>query len=176
MADEFQLELLNIGWMAGMSEAEDFCAHGKVLVRIGSSILSDANTDEWTVSAGALYLLRTLTQNHTPKAPVGDQLLPCCGHAMWPDEISNDVFICGCPNGIDWSVQHETDAVRLTAADGATVLLSKQQYQAKVLAFVDAVEEFYQCSKAKNIPADAEDAEGYALFWREWRRRRAAFT
>ncbi|QIL74805.1 hypothetical protein [Hymenobacter sp. HDW8] len=176
MVDEFQLELLTIGWLPDLPEDGDLCAHGHVLVRIGNSILSDATLDEWTVSAGALYLLRTLTQNHLPEAPICDQLLPCCGFTMWPHPTSDDVLIFGCTNGIDWNVQHEPDAVRLTAADGATVLLSDKQYQAKVLAFVDAVEHFYQRSQPKNIPADPHDAEGYALFWREWHRRRVAFA
>jgi hypothetical protein len=175
MENQFRVELLSIDWLATLPEEEDRCAHGKVLVVLGDTVLSDAQSSEWTVSAAALCLLRTLTGNHTLKAPVGDQLLPCCGFTMLPSPINDDVFICGCPNGVDWWVEHEQGAVRLTAPNGTSVLLPSAQYQKQVLGFADAVEQYYQRSKPKTIPADADDAAGYALFWTEWHRRRGQF-
>ncbi|RPD44565.1 hypothetical protein DNI29_20750 [Hymenobacter sediminis] len=106
MKNQFELKLLAIQWLENADEKEDLCAHGNVLVRIGSTVLSDATSGRWTVSATALFLLRTLTQNHTVAAPVGDQLLPCCGFTMWPLANSDDVLVFGCPNGIDWAVEH----------------------------------------------------------------------
>ena len=171
MENQFELKLLTISWLENLEEELDRCAHGKVLVRIGGAILSDASADAWTVSAAALYFLRTLTQDHTPINPICEQLLPCCGFAMWPDASSDDVFIMGCPTGIDWAVEHIVEGIRLTAAGGESVVISRQQYQAAVLRFADEVYTFYQSSHPKQLPADPEDAAGYDLFWQEWHRR-----
>ena len=177
MKNQFELQLLTIGWMEGMAEELDLCAHGKVLAHFGGATLSDAAGPGWTVSAAALYLLRTLTLDHTPAAPICDQLLPCCGFAMWPDITSacDDVLICGCPNGIDWAVEHVAAGVQLTAPTGEQVVVSRPAYQQAVLQFADEVEAFYQRSKPKERPADAEDAAGYEAFWREWHRRYRQF-
>ena len=174
MKNQFELKLLSIGWMEDLEEELDRCAHGEVLARIGNTILSRADKQTWTVSAAALYFLRTLTLNHTPAAPVGDQLLPCCGFAMWPaaaEVASTDVFICGCPNGVDWSVEHVGEEVQLTTSEGERVVMTSQDYRDIVLQFVDEVHAFYQRSKPKQTPTDPEDAAGYELFWREWNRR-----
>ncbi|WP_143069722.1 hypothetical protein [Hymenobacter actinosclerus] len=181
MKNQFELQLLTIGWIENLEEELDLCAHGKVLARIGTSIVSDANAPTWTVSAAALYLLRTLTLNHTPAAPVCDQLLPCCGFSMWPDPspeaaATADVLIWGCPNGIDWAVEHFTAGVQLTTPAGEQVIVSHQTYQQAVLQFADEVEAFYQRSQPKARPADAEDAAGYEAFWREWHRRYRQFS
>ena len=55
------------------------------------------------------------------------------------------------------------------------MLVPLEHYQRQVLAFADAVEQYYKMSKQKTIPEDAEDAAGYVLFWREWQRRRQQF-
>jgi hypothetical protein len=175
MKNQFELKLLTIGWMENLPEEEDRCAHGHVLARIGSTILSDGQRDKWTVSAAALFLLRTLTQNHTPTTPVGDQLLPCCGFTMWPDVTSDDVLLLGCPNGVDWRVEHLPDGVCLTVPAGESVVVATAEYQRAVLRFADEVYAFYQNSKPKLPPNDPEDAAGYTLFWREWHRRYQQF-
>jgi hypothetical protein len=171
MKNQFELKLLTIGWLENTDEQEDLCAHGNVLVRIGSAILSDAEAGRWTVSAAALFLLRTLTQNHTPVTPVGDQLLPCCGFTMWPVDNSADVLVLGCPNGVDWIVEHVPQGIQLTAPCGEGVVISNAEYQEAVLSFAREVHAFYQRSAPKRLPADPEDAAGYELFWREWNRR-----
>ena len=57
----------------------DLCLHGHVAVTIGSTILEG----EGKVSAAALLLLKSLTEDHTP----GDiRMVPCCGHFWCPDE------------------------------------------------------------------------------------------
>ncbi|SDX46194.1 hypothetical protein [Hymenobacter psychrophilus] len=173
MKNQFELRLLSIGWMENLDEELDLCAHGKVLARIGNTILSDASQGTWTVSAAALFLLRTLSLDHTPAAPVGDQLLPCCGFTMWPnpDAVSGDVLVFGCPNGADWSVEHTAEEVRLTAPEGEQAVITSQEYQHTVLRFVDEVHTFYQSSKPKAPQDDPEDAAGYEAFWREWHQR-----
>jgi hypothetical protein len=171
MEPPFELRLLSLQWLEGMPAEEDLCAHGWVAVRLGDRVVSDA-ANTWTVSAAALFLLRTLTADHTAARPVGDQLLPCCGFTMWPDATSENTLVVGCPNGADWWVEHRGPQVRLTAPGGGTVPLPFDAYRAHVLAFVDEVEAFYQRSAPKKMPTDAKDAAGYALFWREWHRRR----
>jgi hypothetical protein len=165
------LRLLSLHWLNTLPAEEDLCAHGRAAVQLGGVELCDA-TEEWTVSAAALYLLRTLAADHTPEHPVGDHLVPCCGFAMWPDETSDDVLVVGCPNGVDWRVEHEPGQVRLTAPGGKTVVVPFQDYRTQVLRFADQVEAFYQRSGPKKLPADADDAQGYERFWAEWHRRR----
>lgn len=119
-------------------------------------------------------LVASLKQATTP-APdhlVGDQLLPCCGFNMWPDETSDDVLILGCPSGVDWWVEHQQNSVRLTAPGGGTVTLPFEAYRTQVLGFADQVEAFYQRSAPKEVPSDADDACGDERFWAEWHRRR----
>ena len=171
MEQPFELRLLRLHWLDTLPAEEDLCAHGYVAVRLGKRVLCD-ETDEWTVSAAALYLLRTLTADHTPACPVGDQLLPCCGFTMWPDETSDDVLMMGCPNGVDWQVEHQDNQVQLTAPGDETVRVAFEEYRTQVLRFVDQVEAFYQGSVPKQVPADAYDAQGYERFWVEWHRRR----
>ncbi|WP_460621617.1 hypothetical protein [Hymenobacter tenuis] len=173
MQEQFTLRLLGLHWLETLSAAEDRCAHSKVEAILGGEVLSDSTSTSWTVSAAGLFLLRTLTTNHTPEHPVGDQLLPCCGFTMWPDVTSDNVLVLGCPNGVDWSVEHQGNEVRLCAAAGPTIVIPLAEYQTQVLRFADEVEQFYFKSEPKEIPEDEEDAKGYELFWAEWRRRRA---
>ncbi|MCC3160260.1 hypothetical protein LJ737_23690 [Hymenobacter sp. 15J16-1T3B] len=174
MIHNFTLRLLGIRWLDTLDETEDLCAHGSVQVGIGAETVSDASHPEWTVSAAALFLLRTLTRNHSPDEPVGaGQLLPCCGFTMWYfPENGPDTLVLGCPSGIDWTVQHEGDAVRLTTAAGTTAAVPSGEYRAQVLAFADEVERFYHRSKPKSTPTDPLDAAGYARFWEEWQQLR----
>jgi hypothetical protein len=75
------LQPLNLRWIShAADDPADCCAHGDVVFRIGDDILLDeTNGRDLTVSAAALYLLRTLSVPHSRAAPVGDQLFPCCG-------------------------------------------------------------------------------------------------
>ncbi|GAA4365206.1 hypothetical protein GCM10023185_35330 [Hymenobacter saemangeumensis] len=175
MEQKFELRLLSLQWLETLPAEEDLCAHGQVAARLGGCVLSDEQ-NSWTVSAAALFLLRTLTADHTPEHPVGEQLLPCCGHTMWPNETSEDVLVLGCPNGADWWVQHHQKQVQLTAPGGKSVLIPFDAYRTQVLDFVDQVEAFYQRIAPKKAPADAVDARGYELFWAEWHRRRQQWS
>jgi hypothetical protein len=44
-------------------------------------------------------------------------MLPCCGFFIIPHDIDDTVEITGCPNGIDWSVLHIEDYIKLDAFD-----------------------------------------------------------
>lgn len=136
MKQKFELRLLNLQWLEGMPAEEELCAHGQVRVRLGDRVLS-GEQDTWTVSAAALFLLRTLPTDHTAEHPVDDQLVPCCGFTMWPDETSEDVVVLGCPNGVDWWVEHQPPQVQLTTPEGEAVLLPFEVYRIQVLEFAD---------------------------------------
>ena len=67
-------------------DPNDLCAHGTVEFSVDGVLLVTPEDGEWTVSATGLYLLRTLTDDHTPEASVceGNLLFPCCAFSVWP--------------------------------------------------------------------------------------------
>ena len=66
----------------GTDDPSDLCAHSPVRFEVGDKILVAPDHGDFTVSAAAIYLLRTLERNHTSDAPVGDQLFPCSGFVV----------------------------------------------------------------------------------------------
>jgi hypothetical protein len=98
----FKIELLKIHWLENINEEDDLCAHGQVRVRIGKEFIADDQNDNWTVSAMALLLLRTLDQNHTFEKQVGDHIIPCCGFNFFILEKDDIVYIPNCNNGINF--------------------------------------------------------------------------
>jgi hypothetical protein len=168
--DQFEITLERIKWLDDDFEELDICAHGNVFVRIGDEIVSDSST-EWCVSASALHLLRTLESNHTKDKPVGEQLIPCCGHFLVADTDNDDVFVGCCPSGIDWEVKHSNYQVKLTTDLGAEAVVSYDLYKEAIFTFADKVEAFYLISQPKEIEEEF-DRKGYDKFWSEWHRRR----
>ena len=60
MAD-FSIEITEMHWLFKEDINADLCAHGKVKIEIGNEIIAPIEEDEdWTISATALFLLRTL--------------------------------------------------------------------------------------------------------------------
>jgi hypothetical protein len=157
-------------------DPEDLCAHGGVELKIDDYLIIDPEEDDWTVSAGALHLLRTLEADHTPKKPVGGQLFPCCGHTMIDSRHSENVVIVCCPTGLDFEVKHTREGVILKFEEGLRYLVPESVWKRAVCGFSDAVKRFYDTSSPKILPPDDEDAAaGFRKFMREWetRRRRA---
>ncbi|MCL2531250.1 MAG: hypothetical protein FWE40_03725 [Oscillospiraceae bacterium] len=165
----FSLQITRMYWILddGNDNPGDLCLHGDVTVRIGDTVLED---DNCCVSAAALFLLRTLTDDHVETCYM--PILPYCGHAMWPQEDSDDVFICGCPNGTDFDVQHIGDNVEVIPSHGKPVNLLLEDYRKNVHAFADQVMSYYHASQPKIMPEDDHDRKGYIAFWREFARRR----
>ena len=161
-------------WIKGSEDdPADLCAHGDFEFRIDGDVLSDGSAGRGlTLSAAALYLLRTLSRSHTKGEPVGDHLFPCCGHAMYDLPDQGEVVIVGCSNGEDFEVDHrEGDAsVLVRAAGGREWSVDRDSWQDAVFTFADAVSEFYARSSAKRPRAD--DAAGFRAFQAEWERRR----
>lgn len=154
-------------WINGEAdEPGDYCLHGLAAAAIGDERFEY----DCTVSAAALYLLKSLTEDHI--AGEGEQMLPCCGFFMCPDEAGENVDIVGCDNGVDWTVHHEPGRVRLITASGRETLVPLAEYAREVCRFADAVADFYAACSPKREPDDEFDRRGWAAFRREWRRRR----
>jgi hypothetical protein len=167
------LEPVNLRWINGAADdPADFCAHGDVEFRIGPDVLLNTSGCELTLSAAALYLLRTLSVPHTKQAPVGDQLFPCCGFSLYDIAGEPDVVICGCSNGEDFEILHEPDGggVLIRSDAGGEWRVSWPEWRIAVLAFADQVSEFYTACSPKVVGPD--DEPGFQKFKSEWQRRR----
>ena len=159
----FSICVSDLHWLPGSEETEDLCLHGHATAIIGDERLEyDA-----TVSATALYLLKSIREDHVYGA--GLQMLPCCGHFLIASEDLSHVEIVGCDSGVDWSVLHEDDNVRLVTESGTSTLVPMSEYREAVFAFADEVERFYRTSRPKTIPTDAFERNGYLAFWKEWK-------
>lgn len=163
----FKLEILEKYWLPGQPEETDLCLHGTVRVQIGDDVLED----EVCLSAAALHLLRSVTEEHQPDELA--KLFPIDGFCWTPDG-EGSIYLGGCPNGgFDGYVTHEDDVVRIALEELPAVQIPLTEYQAKVFAFADQVEAFFRQSKPKFVN-DELDKLWYPLFWEEWRLRRAA--
>jgi hypothetical protein len=152
----------------------DLCAHSGVDFRIDEEVLVATGDGDWTVSASALYLLRTLwpSQFKDGAGRLGQNLFPCCGHSMYGVEGEDDVVIFGCPNGIDFTVARDGDNILITGANGRTYQVSFLEWRGVVCAFSDEVESFYTASSPKHPFGDV-DKRGFEKFIAEWSRRRS---
>lgn len=163
----FKLEILDKYWLPGQPEETDLCLHGEVRVRIGEDVLQD----EVSLSASALHLLRSVTEDREPDWLA--KLFPIDGFCWTPDG-QGSIYLGGCPNGgIDGYVTHEGNLVRVALEDLPAVRIPLEEYQAQVFAFADEVEAFFCQSKPKVVTAEL-DKLWYPCFWDEWHRLRAA--
>jgi len=160
----------NLTWLNTNDDCpEDLCAHAKVRFSVGGLEIV-APDDEWTVSASAIYLLRTLERDHTKDDPVGEHLFPCCGFSMYEGDDSEDVLIVGCNNGIDATIEHLKEGVRITADCGESRIVPEPEWIDAVLNFSGAVREFYE-SSAQKIPGDDVARAGFNRMMLERERR-----
>lgn len=162
----FKITADDLQWLDDpVDDPDDLCLHGHAIARIGDRTLEYT----CTVSATALYLLKTLTEDHI--IGTDNQMLPCCGHFFSPNETLDTVAIIGCDYGVDWSVIHAGDCVRLILEDGYEVRVPIMEYRKEVCRFAGAIEKYYDSCPAKQIPEDAFRRNGYTAFWNEWHRR-----
>ena len=113
-SNKFSIEINEIHWLSQENTNTDLCAHGNIKVEIGDELIAGMNKDEnWTISATALFLLRTLERNHTKENQVGEHLIPCCGHFLVFTDDMEELYIGGCSSGIDWEVIHENGFVKI---------------------------------------------------------------
>ena len=134
----FKIDVDNFQWINGPEDdPQDLCLHGHVTAWIGDTLLED----DGTVSATALYLLKTLTDDKV-MAECDIQMIPCCGHTMFANRELTEVMISGCPNGTDWSTIHEGDSVRLILPSGQEKVVELSAYREEVLRFAEKVKEY----------------------------------
>jgi hypothetical protein len=166
--NNFDIKILDLHWINDIDDSSDLCAHGHVFVKIGDEVLSDIDSIDITVSATALYLLRTLNDNYK-KGDYTSQLLPCCGHLIISEDNNDFVNIIGCQSGIDWTITHtEDNKIKHLTDNGQEATIDKETYKNIVLKFVDQVENFYKTSLPKTILTDEMERKAYLVFWKEW--------
>lgn len=161
----FHIDAENLCWLEGC-EASDLCLHGDAVAVIGERTI---RYEDCTVSSTALYLLKSLTEDHILNQE--NQMLPCCGFSVIPADDGENVHICGCPNGEDWTIRHIDGAVELILDDGYTVTVPLSEYRRDVLAFVQKIENFYHASAPRQLPEEKWERDAWLLLCREWRRR-----
>jgi len=163
----FHLEAEHFEWIDGArDDPKDLCLHGRFSAVIGEEVFSD----DCTLSAAALYLLKSLTEDHA--FGQDNQIFPCCGHFVIADDALQNVTIIGCPNGIDLQITHDNGNVIITTEKRNKVTIPYRDYQAEVFRFADQVKAFYDACTPKQLPEDDFTRNGYIAFWNEWERRR----
>lgn len=168
----FKIDADHFEWIGGVKDdPEDLCLHGHVTVQIGNTVLEDTGT----VSATALYLLKTLTEDKI-MADYDIHMIPCCGHSIFANKELTSVIISGCNSGTDWSTVHNGDNIKLILRSGQEEVVPLADYKEEVFRFADKVESFYISCTPKHIPDNEIDRDGYITFWNEWHRRRNEFA
>ena len=165
--ETFAIDVDQFTWICGPEDdPEDLCLHGHVTVQIGKTVMEYNGT----VSATALYLLKTLTEDKV-MSESDIQMVPCCGHFLIANQDLSEVTISGCDYGLDWSTEHEGDGVRITPTSGQSQWVDLPSYRQQVLQFAEKVEGYYCSCQPKKIPEDEFERNGYLAFWNEWHRR-----
>lgn len=159
-------------WL-GPEPQHDLCAHGGVVVLVDGEEFVRSEDADLAVSTAALHLLRTVVADHTPESPVGEHLVPHCGHFMVVDGETGLVANVGCPWGENWWVRHVDGVVVLTRGDGAERRVGRGAWAGAVADFADAVEAFHAASPPREF-SDDYDAGWFAVMREEWTRLRAA--
>src|SRR5947207_12205789 len=93
---------IDLRWLTTELPQSDLCAHASLQIRLGERVILDSKPKRYTVSTGALHLLRTLFKDHSAERPIADHLIPCCGHFMVLNQDRDEVSNIGCPNGLNW--------------------------------------------------------------------------
>ena len=166
------LRVLAPEWVGGDADVRsaDLCAHGRVELRVNGEAPRGWKDLQVTVSAAALFLMRTLEPGN-PVCGEG-QMFPCCGHTMYVVEGERDVLVLGCPTANTIDVRHFGSDVELDLGVDCVHRVSLAAWTAAVFTFADQVSSYYASSPPRELPADPELRAGYLAFQHEWARRR----
>ena len=174
-AHPFQVEFSNPHWIEENSTS-DLCAHGSVAIIVESQIIKNEN--DLCITAGALYLLRSLFKNIIIQECGFEeelQLIPCCGHA-WLAQENCVLIMSGCPIGIGWNVTHKNNKVILDGLATITttnldlpIRIHWYEYAKTVVKAVELVLLFHQSEPPREF-SDDEDRAGHDAFWTEFNR------
>jgi hypothetical protein len=157
-------------WVKGPEDdPNDQCAHGRVLFKINDTEFVKPQDGVWTVSASALYLLRTLSENHSVEDSVaeGNFLFPCCAFTVWLSGTRFPVMSLGCNNGVNLEILHQGEMITVRSAAGSEKV-PKSEWVTAVLDFASSVRGFYRASQLKVPIEDEYESQGWAAFWKEW--------
>ena len=166
----FLIEFRDMEWIDGAKDdPQDLCSHGEVTIVLDDVRISDA----CCTSAAALRMMRSVTEDHEMEDKwKGEQMLPCCGHEMYPSADEQTVTLLSCPYGSDFGVCHHENTVVITTEAGQEFEFSIAEYAGEILKFVESVENFYKNASPKVMPSYQHEADGYRAFWNEWKRRK----
>lgn len=164
----FKIDILSKYWINGDDDdPNDVCLHGDVKAYIGDEVFECS----CTISAMGLRLLKTLTEDHViPNNE--EQMMPCCGHFIIPNEELDNVIITGCAYGVDWKAYHESGNIKIVTESGRETYIDKPDYQKEVFRICDEIEMYFKQCAPKIVPEDIFEKNGYIAFWNEWHRRR----
>lgn len=166
----FAIQLKKHYWINdSIDDFNDLCLHGDIAITIGEEHFETS----CTISATALYLLRTLTENHVLHKD--NQIFPCCGHFYIPNDTNDTVHISGCPNGIDLSIIRTEDNIEITTDQCVKTFIDANTYSKVVCDFADEIQSIYAKCSPKKVPSEDFNKKGYVSFWNEWTRRRNSF-
>lgn len=168
------LEVHDLQWINGSpDDPKDQCAHGRVQFEVNNTTFVQLDDGLWTVSASALYLLRTLTEEHTRENSVADGFLfPCCGFDAWLIGSRFKVVCMGCLDGIDVEITHSNGFVTISNTTFSESITSSA-WRDVVISFAAKVRHFYLTSTPKVAVEDELGTPGWAAFWQEWDERYA---
>ncbi|QRN82855.1 hypothetical protein JR338_10600 [Chloroflexota bacterium] len=165
------LEPRNMHWVGGSKDDEkDLCAHGNIFLEVNGITLVDGKTEDFTVSAAAIFLLRTLETDYIKDSLHENQIFPCCGFYMAVDEHSENAIIPGCFDGVDFDVLHEFGNIRLLFDDKEYIVSEKEWCEA-ILHFSALIKAFYNSCRPKVVDSNDFKKAGYERFLSEWDRR-----
>jgi hypothetical protein len=167
----FEIKILEQGWLEDCFANEDLCSHGKISLVIGNTKIAD-QTDRFGISESALAMLRTIASNHSADNPAAERMIfHGCG----------TILMMGCPIGIDWSVTHldgqiiqiadvvwypQTDKNKAIRYPDLIVKMPLAEYRSKVLSFALQAKDFFDGVK-KEFDGNFYK-EQYEKFWAEY--------
>jgi hypothetical protein len=167
-----KLKALEQTWIGGKTDdPQDQCSHGYVNFSVGDTMFLSHDDGEFTTSGAALFLLRTLSSDHTADTSIAESnlLFPCCAFNPWLMGENNSLVVMGCNGGIDVSIRHLPDNLVAIEAGDKHVTVTEADWVKAVLSFVSQVEQFYSSSSPKAPIEDDYDRSGWEAFWLEWR-------
>lgn len=162
MKQKFRIDILSKRWINGTNKTTDLCLHGDVRVIINSIPVIDEY--ECTISSTALYLLKSLKDNHIVGEKL-NQLFPHCGNLIIHEAGKEDVDIIGCNIGEDLTIIHIGALIHITYKKDISTFLDYKTYEKIVFDFVDEVIAFYESEDEKIFYDDKYQIDGYKKYW-----------
>ena len=165
------LQALEQTWIGGKADdPQDQCSHGHISFSVGDTIFVSRENGELTTSGAALFLLRSLSSDHTAETSIAqvNMFFPCCAFNPWLVGDNNSLMVFGCNGGVDVSIRHIPGDLIAIQASEKLVTVSEADWVSAVLAFVKQVELFYSASSPKAVIEDEHDRLGWEAFWLEW--------